>query len=149
HADGLRAHSHGRDPPNARGTARGLSLAHTAGRAWRSTTVWVGGREMLQRKAAVVICGAGIVGLTMARELVRRGASDIVLLEKEGQLGRHASGRNSGVLHAGVYYPAETLKAKLCLQGNRLLKAYCREHGLPLLETGTVIVLRTESERDR
>src|SRR5574341_1969705 len=98
------------------------------------------------QKAAVVICRGGILGLTIARELIRQGADNIILLEKEDDLGKHASGRNSGVLHAGIYYPAGSLKARLCLRGNALLKAYCRSKGLPLLETGKVVVTKNGDE---
>ena len=56
-------------------------------------------------KADILIVGAGIIGLTVARELVKAGHGDIVIVEKEPELGRHASGRNSGVLHAGIYLP--------------------------------------------
>ena len=94
----------------------------------------------------IVICGAGIVGITLARELLKRGAEHITILEKESRLGAHASGRNSGVLHAGIYYPPGSLKARSCLEGNRRMKAYCREHTLPLHECGKVIVARNESE---
>lgn len=96
--------------------------------------------------ADILIAGAGIVGVTLARELVKRGAEGIVLLEKEPEQGRHASGRNSGVLHAGIYYAAESLKARSCVQGNRLMRAYCLEKGLDILETGKVVVAKTESE---
>ncbi len=96
--------------------------------------------------ADILIVGAGIVGLTVARELVARGAEGVVLLEKEDALGRHASGRNSGVLHAGIYYAPDSLKARSCLAGNLLMRAYCKERGLPLLETGKVIVARSEAE---
>jgi L-2-hydroxyglutarate oxidase LhgO len=98
------------------------------------------------RTAEIVICGAGIVGLTLARELVRRGHSDILILDKEPDIGRHASGRNSGVLHAGIYYAPGSLRARSCLEGNRLMQDYCREHGLPLEQNGKVIVARDESE---
>lgn len=94
----------------------------------------------------ILICGGGIIGLTLARELVSRGAEDVLILEKEGRVGAHASGRNSGVLHAGIYYPAGSLKAALCLRGNRMMKAYCRERGLPLREVGKVVVARHEGE---
>jgi len=91
-------------------------------------------------QADILICGAGVVGLTIAKVLLERGVENVVILEKEHGLGQHASGRNSGVLHAGIYYPADSLKAKLCLQGNRLMKAYCKEKGLPLRESGKVVV---------
>ena len=96
--------------------------------------------------ADILIVGAGIVGITIARELVARGAEGVVLLEKEDELGRHASGRNSGVLHAGIYYAPDSLKARSCLAGNLLMRAYCKEKGLPLIETGKVIVARSEAE---
>ncbi|MDE3226686.1 MAG: L-2-hydroxyglutarate oxidase [Nitrospirota bacterium] len=96
--------------------------------------------------AEILICGGGIIGLTLARELVSRGADNILILEKEEEIGRHASGRNSGVLHTGIYYPAGSLKARLCLRGNRLMKAYCLSRGLPLQETGKVVVARHEGE---
>lgn len=87
-----------------------------------------------------MIVGAGITGLAIARELVQRGEGDIVILEKENELGRHASGRNSGVLHAGMYYTPDTLKAKYCVDGNRLMKEFCRQKKLTLHETGKVIL---------
>ncbi|HEU4384621.1 MAG TPA: L-2-hydroxyglutarate oxidase [Anaeromyxobacteraceae bacterium] len=101
---------------------------------------------MVPDRAEVLVVGGGIVGLTLARELVLAGRGEVVVLEKEPELGRHASGRNSGVLHAGVYYAEGTLKARSCLAGNRLMRAYCRQKGLPVLETGKVIVARSEEE---
>jgi len=98
--------------------------------------------------AHTVICGAGILGLTIARELVTAGCDDVIIFDKEPALGRHASGRNSGVLHAGIYYDPGTLKAKMCLEGNRRMQAYCEERGLPLFKSGKVIVARTEDELD-
>ena len=88
--------------------------------------------------------GGGITGLTIARELVRRGVDDILIIEKEHTLGAHASGRNSGVLHAGIYYSPGTNKARFCVEGNRLMKEYCRERGLKLVESGKVIVAGDE-----
>jgi L-2-hydroxyglutarate oxidase LhgO len=96
--------------------------------------------------ASILICGAGIVGLTVARDLVAAGHDDILIIDKEPEPGRHASGRNSGVLHAGIYYAPGTLRAKSCLEGNFRMKQYCEERGLPLLKTGKVIVARDESE---
>jgi L-2-hydroxyglutarate oxidase len=94
----------------------------------------------------VLIVGAGISGLTIARELVRRGVEDVLILEKESAPGTHASGRNSGVLHAGIYYSPDTLKARFCVRGNRLMKEFCREKKLALEETGKVIVATRPSE---
>jgi L-2-hydroxyglutarate oxidase LhgO len=97
----------------------------------------------------IVVVGAGIVGLSAARELLRRGAGKVVVLDKEEATGKHASGRNSGVLHAGIYYSPGTAKAATCLAGNRLMRAFCREHGLPLLECGKVVVAKDEQELPR
>ena len=94
----------------------------------------------------ILIVGGGIVGLTIARELVLNGHENITVIDKEKDLGKHASGRNSGVLHAGIYYPPDSLKAKSCLNGNFLMREYCREKELPLQETGKVIVTRNQNE---
>jgi len=96
--------------------------------------------------ADFLICGGGIIGLTLARELMIKGAQNIVILEKEAELGMHASGRNSGVLHAGIYYSPDSLRAKSCLRGNMMMKQYCKEKGLPVLETGKVIVVSHDEE---
>ena len=96
--------------------------------------------------ATILICGAGIVGLTVARDLVAAGYDDILIIDKEPEAGRHASGRNSGVLHAGIYYAPGSLRAQSCLEGNHRMKRYCEERGLPLIKTGKVIVARDETE---
>src|SRR5687768_17217586 len=98
------------------------------------------------RTADFVIIGAGIVGLTIALELKRRlPESRILLLEKEPEPGRHSSGRNSGVLHSGIYYPPKSLKARVCGQGALEMAAYCEERGLPLNRIGKVLLpLRPE-----
>ena len=101
---------------------------------------------MEQNQCQILIVGAGITGLTIARELVNRGAEDILILEKESSLGLHASGRNSGILHAGMYYTPDTLKARFCVEGNRLMKEFCREKGLALNEAGKVILAGSPSE---
>lgn len=97
-------------------------------------------------KADVLICGGGIIGLTVTRELLNKGYENIVILEKGKALGEHASGRNSGILHAGIYYTPDSLKAKFCLKGNFLMKEYCKEKGITVLETGKVIVSKNEEE---
>jgi len=100
----------------------------------------------MAEKAEILICGGGIIGLTLAKELSRQGYKNIVILEKEKETGKHASGRNSGVLHAGIYYTKDSLKAKLCLKGNHLMKDYCRQKNIPVFETGKVIVAKNEGE---
>ena len=92
-----------------------------------------------------VVIGGGIVGLTIAWRLVQAGFKSILVLEKEQQLGMHASGRNSGVLHAGFYYSAESLKAKLCALGSRLMMEYASEKQIRFIKTGKVVVA-TDSE---
>lgn len=91
--------------------------------------------------ADFIIIGAGILGLSLARELkTTHPDARIIILEKENQIGLHGSGRNSGVLHSGIYYPEGSLKAKLCLEGNRQLAAYCDAHHLPISRIGKVIL---------
>jgi L-2-hydroxyglutarate oxidase LhgO len=94
-----------------------------------------------------LIVGAGIVGLAVARELKRRyPVARIVVLEKEADTGRHASGRNSGVLHSGVYYGSTTLKARVCAQGAARLREFAAEYGIACSRAGKVII--ATSERD-
>jgi L-2-hydroxyglutarate oxidase len=93
------------------------------------------------RTADYVIVGAGIVGLTIALELKRRQpGARIVVLEKEPEPGRHSSGRNSGVLHSGIYYPPGSLKARVCGAGAREMAAYCAERGLPANRIGKILL---------
>jgi len=100
----------------------------------------------MKKCADVLICGGGIIGLTIARELIKRGYKNIIILEKEREIGKHASGKNSGVLHAGIYYHRDSLKASLCLKGNHLMKDYCRQKNITVFETGKVIVSKSEAE---
>ncbi len=93
-----------------------------------------------------LVVGAGVIGISIARELRRRHGARVLVIDKESGSGQHASGRNSGVLHAGVYYKPGTLKARLCVEGNRRMKDYCRAKGIPMNEHGKVIVTRSESE---
>lgn len=91
--------------------------------------------------------GAGIVGLTVARELKKRHpASSIVILEKEDDVARHASGRNSGVMHSGVYYGSTTLKAKVCSSGAARMRAFAKEHGISCEKVGKVIIATSEKD---
>lgn len=94
-----------------------------------------------------VIIGAGIIGLSIARELTQQyPQAKIAILEKESQIGLHASGRNSGVLHSGIYYPENSLKAKFCLEGARAMAAYCEEHRLPIHRIGKLIVSKKQDD---
>lgn len=95
----------------------------------------------MNKSVDFLIVGGGIVGLTVARELRKRyPAASIALLEKEIALGKHASGRNSGVLHSGIYYDSSTLKAKVCAEGARRMKIFAAEHGINCQHSGKVIV---------
>ena len=94
-----------------------------------------------------LVIGGGIVGLSIARELRQVFSdSEIILLEKEPACGLHASGRNSGVLHAGFYYTPDSLKARMTCAGNRLLAQYCEQYGLPLNRCGKLVVARDEHD---
>jgi L-2-hydroxyglutarate oxidase len=94
-----------------------------------------------------LVIGGGIIGLSVVRELKRRHpGSSCALLEKEADVGLHASGRNSGVLHAGFYYTADSLKARFCKVGNQLLKEYCREKNIPVRPCGKLVVAKNEAE---
>ncbi len=94
--------------------------------------------EAMERVDAVVI-GAGVVGLALARHLALQGR-EVVVLEAEDRIGTGISSRNSEVIHAGIYYPAGSLKARLCVAGNRALYAYCAAHGVNHRCCGKLIV---------
>lgn len=91
-----------------------------------------------------LIIGAGINGLTLAYELVRKGHKKIGIIEKEKDLGAHASGRNSGVVHAGIYYATDSLKAKFCVEGHRRMIDFVESRKLPILKCGKVITSTQE-----
>lgn len=94
-----------------------------------------------------VVIGAGIVGLAIARAWIERHPkARVAIFDKETHVAEHASGRNSGVLHAGFYYAPDSLKARLTRQGNLKLRAFCAERGVPVRETGKVVVAQSEDE---
>jgi len=99
---------------------------------------------------SIGIVGAGIVGLAIARELTRRRpGTRVVVFEKEDRVAAHQTGHNSGVVHAGIYYPPGSLKARLCTRGVALLKEYCAEHDLPYMECGKLVVAVRDVEVPR
>ena len=101
---------------------------------------------MLQKPDFLII-GAGVIGLSLAREIKSRfPKSSICIIEKESGIGMHSSGRNSGVLHAGFYYTADSLKAKFTKNGNLELSQYCEENHLKILKTGKLILLKSEKD---
>ncbi|WP_431932244.1 L-2-hydroxyglutarate oxidase [Nonomuraea jabiensis] len=93
------------------------------------------------------VVGAGIVGLAVARELAKVRGAEVTVLEKEPHVGAHQTGHNSGVVHAGIYYPPGSLKARLCREGVALLKEYCAANALPYDEVGKLVVASTRAER--
>src|SRR5476649_575277 len=99
------------------------------------------------KKCDFLIIGSGIIGLTIAVALKNnRPAASVLIIDKEQQEAAHASGRNSGVLHAGFYYTADSLKAKFTVEGSRAMKAYVRSRGLKMNECGKLVVAQNEHE---
>ena len=95
---------------------------------------------MSQSNVDVLIVGSGMVGLATAWQLLEKDLNlKIAVIEKESEIGIHSSGRNSGILHAGIYYPPGSLKAKVCVSGARRLRAWCEAEKLPVLDCGKVI----------
>lgn len=98
----------------------------------------------------IAVVGGGILGLAVAREMSgRHPQSSICVLEREPELGSHQTTHNSGVIHAGIYYAPDSLKAKLCVQGARDLYAYCEERGIPHERCGKLIVATDAAELPR
>ena len=97
-----------------------------------------------------IVIGAGIVGISLGLAILERNQNKkVLIIDKEPEPGIHASGRNSGVLHAGFYYSPDSLKAKFCRLGNLELKNFCKENEIPILETGKVVVCQTKSDVTR
>lgn len=104
----------------------------------------------MTHNADIAIVGGGIVGLAMAHALLEhRPGIRVVVFEKEQRLAEHASGRNSGVLHAGFYYAPDSLKAALTRRGNELLHRFCEEHGVRVRRCGKVVVVADGAELPR
>jgi len=93
----------------------------------------------------VGVVGGGIVGLAVARQLALSGVG-VVVFEKEPAIARHQTGRNSGVVHAGIYYQPGSAKATMCRRGAALLRAYCLDRGLPWDDRGKLVVARDATE---
>ena len=94
-----------------------------------------------------IIIGAGIVGISLGLALLERDPNrKVLIVDKEEKPGIHASGRNSGVLHAGFYYSPDSLKAKFCRLGNLELRKFCKENNLQILETGKVVVCQDKQD---
>src|SRR5258708_13637094 len=99
-------------------------------------------------KVECVVVGTGVVGLAIARRLAQAGLEIVVLEAAEG-IGTVTSSRNSEVIHAGIYYPAGSLMARMCVAGKRALYDYCRDHGIPHRNCGKLIVATSASEAEK
>ena len=98
----------------------------------------------------IAIVGGGIVGLATARALLEKTPSlKLVLCEKEAELGRHQTGHNSGVIHSGIYYKPGSFKARLCVEGARLMVEFCEAHAIKYDRCGKVIVATSPEEIPR
>jgi len=103
--------------------------------------------ERLPGSCDVAVIGGGILGLAIARELLKRRPDlRVVVLEREAQLAAHQTGHNSGVLHAGLYYTPGSLKARYCREGKAALERYATERGIPYQRCGKLVVALDESE---
>ena len=101
----------------------------------------------MYKKYDYLIVGAGIIGMTIAYTLKKKTPNiKIAIIDKEKEVALHASGRNSGVLHAGFYYSAESLKAKFTIDGNKKMKLFCKEHNIFVKNTKKIVVARDEKE---
>lgn len=102
---------------------------------------------MPSEKCDFLIIGGGVIGVTVAMKLMERHPrAKVLLLEKESGAGRHASGRNSGVLHAGFYYTSDSLKARFTRDGNRAWHAFCEEFSVPVNRCGKLVVAKDAAE---
>lgn len=95
-----------------------------------------------------LVIGAGVVGLAVARALARSG-HEVVIVESEGLYGSGVSSRNSEVIHAGIYYPKGSLKARLCVRGKALLYEFCERHGVPHRRCGKLVVATRDADEAR
>lgn len=102
---------------------------------------------MQRFQADVVVIGAGVVGLAVARALAMSGR-EVLILERNAHFGQETSARNSEVIHAGIYYAQGSLKARHCVQGRDMLYRFCTEHGVPYRQCGKLIVAVTDAECD-
>src|SRR5512133_2548141 len=93
----------------------------------------------------ITVIGAGVVGLAIAQKVSEKH-ENVFIIEKHNTFGQETSSRNSEVIHAGIYYPKGSLKAKLCLEGKKLLYDYCEKYDVPFRKCGKLIVATTDDE---
>lgn len=99
----------------------------------------------MTEKIDCAVIGAGVVGLAIARALARRGR-EVIILEAAEAIGTHTSSRNSEVIHAGIYYPTGSLKARLCVAGKHALYAFCAEHRVAHRRVGKLLVATADDQ---
>ena len=102
---------------------------------------------MTDSQVDVAVIGGGVTGLASALAIAKRGRS-VCVIERHPRPGLDTSTHNSGVIHGGMYYPTGSLKARLCIEGRRLLYAFCAEHQVPHARCGKLIVAHDDSELD-
>ena len=98
-------------------------------------------------QANILIIGGGVVGCAIARAVSARW-QDVFLVEQNPKLGMATSSRNSGVIHSGIYYPKNSLKARHCIEGNRLTYEFCKKHNVPFRHTGKLVVAANTHEEE-
>ena len=98
-------------------------------------------------RSECVIIGGGIIGLAIAAKLAKQGLG-VIVLEAEKQTIQHASSHNSEVIHSGIYYKSESLKAKFCVEGNHLLYEYCHNKGIDYKRIGKLIIAHDLNEKN-
>src|SRR5688572_18464260 len=105
------------------------------------------GRDLRLKTCDFLVIGGGVIGINVAWQLKKKNSqASVVVIEKESAFAAHASGRNSGVLHAGFYYTADSLKARFTRIGNRLLTEYCERKKLPIRRCGKLVVAKDASD---
>ena len=104
---------------------------------------------MILQNQKIIIIGGGILGLSIAREFLLKGFKNITILEKENDIATHQSLRNSGVMHSGLYYAPNSLKAKLSRKGIFLMKNYCTNNSVKWEECGKIVVANNDNELNR
>ena len=105
--------------------------------------------KLASKTSDFLVAGGGVIGISLAKALATSLPDSMIkILEAEPKLGVHASGRNSGVLHAGFYYSTESLKAKFCRLGCQAWHEFAEENKIPLLKCGKLVTARNESEME-
>src|SRR5439155_487099 len=122
-----------------------LSLAAPAHAAGRDSSVVPPSRSALAQEVAVAVVGGGVVGCAVASALARTNRS-VLLLEGGPRLGDGVTSRNSGVIHSGLYYPPQSLKARACVRGNDLLYEWAAARGVPHARPGKLVIARDAAD---